>query len=408
MKTSIISFWQRKFIWDFVVALMVLTLPLCVYLHLYFDKEISYFMFLDFYYQHDYVNNRVIIWCVLVKVIPATLFTIWFFNSIERWRYLILLYNVIYITTLIQMFNHHSYVEEYFYVLAVLANLIFLSTVLFLDSCFFKNLGKIYIISPIPTFLALRKYGYTGYFALGKNSIRRYKFDVPEFKDLRGLTYFKESIDKVLIYLRKNTSFGETNSKFGFVVLISLVCSVFFYYSYRFFSDGELIYGFGSRAKNSYGFNDLRTLLWFVRNKICLITPCILWFITCKHWWKYTIFSPIVLSVFQLWEVFQIESTVADETDILRPLPIILIVVVILLLVSRLINYQTKLLDLNDKITSEIETLIDTHQDSKNLQDKKNRLIALKQSKKSGDSDENLETLLALQEDIRTALETKP
>ena len=106
------------------------------------------------------------------------------------------------------------------------------------------------------------------------------------------------------------------------------------------------------------GFPDVNIFIWYVCGKLCTLVPLCIWFMTCGHWWRYAILSPIVLFTYQLWGANQNFSLEIDNYEYIRALPMILILVLVLILISKDVQYQAKIIDIYENLSAEIEVLL--------------------------------------------------
>ena len=136
--------------------------------------------------------------------------------------------------------------------------------------------------------------------------------------------------------------------------------------------------------------------------------PFIIWFITSQDWWRYAILSPIILLVYQLWEVIESSNMYVDEASFFKALPLIVMVVILLLVISKAVNYQSKILDTYDIISAEIEELIEKIDSSSGLPKNEEILKFLKQeNNKGGNERQKINDLVNLKEELIEQLKTK-
>jgi len=83
----------------------------------------------------------------------------------------------------------------------------------------------------------------------------------------------------------------------------------------------------------------------------------VLWFVICRHWWKFAILSPIILYSYQFWEATQ-DVSFLDEASNIKAFPAIFCVVLLLLMISKAIKYRVEILIMYEHLTEEIEDLL--------------------------------------------------
>jgi len=108
---------------------------------------------------------------------------------------------------------------------------------------------------------------------------------------------------------------------------------------------------------NNNGFLNVRIFIWFLLQKLIILIPLVLWFITCQQWWKYAIFSPIILYSYQFWEATQNVYSL-DAAGNIKAFPAIFCVVLLLLVLSKAIKYRVEILIMYEHLAEEIEDLL--------------------------------------------------
>jgi len=86
---------------------------------------------------------------------------------------------------------------------------------------------------------------------------------------------------------------------------------------------------------DAHGFETIELLLWAISLKTVILIPMILWFLTEKKWWKYALLSPILLTIYQLRNILFVDSEYFDEFEILQALPLLGLVLIVLLALSK-------------------------------------------------------------------------
>ncbi|MBT8264009.1 MAG: hypothetical protein KJN75_01600, partial [Muriicola sp.] len=125
----------------------------------------------------------------------------------------------------------------------------------------------------------------------------------------------------------------------------------------------------GTKITNN-GFNDVNIFIWFVSRKLIVVIFLSLWFITCHHWWKYAIISPLLLFTYQFWEAFQnVESL--DAIGNAKVFPLVLLSVLLVIITSRLVKYQTSLLEFYESINTEVDQIIEELKHEKIIESKR-------------------------------------
>ncbi len=109
---------------------------------------------------------------------------------------------------------------------------------------------------------------------------------------------------------------------------------------------------------NSGGWGNVYLYLWLTLTRLLLVFILSIWFITCKHWWRYVILVPLIIELFKFISVFNNNVSVIDEIEYIYSLPFTIPIIAFVLFISKKINYYSKYLDLNNEMNAEIESLL--------------------------------------------------
>ena len=104
-----------------------------------------------------------------------------------------------------------------------------------------------------------------------------------------------------------------------------------------------------------HGFESIPNFLWVLSYKLLLLTALATLFLQIKVWWKYVFVLPILITTYQINTVIFSDSEVMDEYEITQALPLLLLVLILLLFLSRSAYYNAKLKSLYKKTFSQIE-----------------------------------------------------
>lgn len=112
------------------------------------------------------------------------------------------------------------------------------------------------------------------------------------------------------------------------------------------------IFGF---EVNSYGFPDLKHLIYYSKMKFLILFLTMTWYLTCKQWWKSAILVIITIELLKLFTALNSASEEMDEIDYVVSLPITVPIIILLIFVSLKINKYSLAKDLRTKIDIEID-----------------------------------------------------
>ncbi|MEB8329184.1 hypothetical protein OO009_07435 [Flavobacteriaceae bacterium KMM 6897] len=205
---------------------------------------------------------------------------------------------------------------------------------------------------------------------------------------------------------------GQKSIRFVFEIISSFILLFIpsLYFMEMLIPKGVQTYQLGWLEIHDFGFNDVNMFFWYVNLKLCVLLPLMIWFISCKNWWRYSILVPVILTTYQLWELVQNPtSTKADQFELLMALPAILFIVGLLLFSSYFINYRYKIFDVYLDITNEINDIVGQLSSSNEIViEKKAVLDQLKESRVSEvTAAERMDALLKLKESLIAELDKK-
>ncbi|WP_055444753.1 hypothetical protein [Lacinutrix himadriensis] len=142
-------------------------------------------------------------------------------------------------------------------------------------------------------------------------------------------------------------------------VVIAFVILVlpFLFYLYKLAPD-TTVWEIGWFVIDSGDLESTKFYLWLICTKLLLVFSLTIWFVTCKHWWRYVILVPLIIELFKFSSIYINTGLVIDEIEYLDSLPFTIPIVILIIFISRKINYYSKYLDLNNEMNAEIESLL--------------------------------------------------
>ncbi len=156
-----------------------------------------------------------------------------------------------------------------------------------------------------------------------------------------------------------NTTVSQRSKRgipINLLVSSTLLLTTLFWFIHYLIPEKQ-VWDLGIIQVHNNGFLNVRIFVWFLLQKLIILIPLVLWFITCQHWWKYAILSPIILYSFQFWEATQDVSSL-DAAGNIKAFPAIFCVVLLLLMISKAIKYRVEILMMYEHLTEEIEVLL--------------------------------------------------
>ena len=195
-------------------------------------------------------------------------------------------------------------------------------------------------------------------------------------------------LSKNFIFKIRNTS-NQKITKNDFLAILMFCLVLLLWYSHHLIPEHLEEFTFGFINIDSNGFDNIRTYIWFLTRKLIVIIPMLTWYIICTSWWRFAILSPLVIYSYQLWEATQ-DVQYLDAAGNIKSFPIIVLVVIILIMVSKIIKYRVDLLVLYETLVKEIDVIIEDGEFNANKAFQRN-LLQIKQLRKeiAGESNQN-------------------
>ena len=151
--------------------------------------------------------------------------------------------------------------------------------------------------------------------------------------------------------------FKDLKTKDAVIILI-IVALPFLFYIYRLAPDAAIWETNWFRI-DAGEFGGVYFLLWLINKKSLLVLFLIIWFVTCKHWWRYVILVPLIIELFKLHSLYNDSLSSIDEIEFLQSLPFTIPVILFLILLSNRLGFFTRYSYLKNDLNQEIDELLD-------------------------------------------------
>lgn len=347
-------------IFDIIVAVVICLAPFLIFLHLPFSENSNMFQFLGIEFIHKYPDNQVFVWSFLISFIPFLIVNIIFVTTRNVWRYFLLPLMVYLFISSLMVFT--DYWQEYYYLLeleGLIWALFFLENLFFYDEKIFKKY-RVWDFE-MSTKDLLEEIIYRRYGKLNKRVT-----DILKSKNLTSLKLYLCKIYYLqeVLNQRSPEDKNEINvivskeSPTGYNVLTGILISTFtgLLFAYTIVPTGLEKIDFQQFEIGSFGFETVRTFIWYTLSKISLLLLFTWYLYQCKQWWKWAMLSPIIFYTYQLWEVF-IKMNIDELQNVLVLSPIFILLVIIHFH-SKSIRSQLQTLYYKEFIKNELEKQI--------------------------------------------------
>ena len=361
------SNWQKKYRSDVFIAIAIAFLPFLGYAHLLFSNDHKAILLFGIEYYHIFRSNSTFVWDLLKDIIPFILLLIWFATISMRWKYLIVPLFMLYfndiLDCLFKPYGKYSfypfYYEDYPWTIKIFSLTIVIGIIVFWDFYYFKSYRKRLLEISIKSLMGrnIRK---------SNNFYRENLESLIKKRDKITWTSYLHKIynAKLILENRLNRHTRPINDlvnahrdRLNVIVVCLLIFTTFLWFIHYLIPENEQVLDLGIIQLGNNGFLNVRIFIWFLLQKLIILIPMVLWFVICRHWWKFAILSPIILYSYQFWEATQ-DVSFLDEASNIKAFPAIFCVVLLLLMISKAIKYRVEILIMYEHLTEEIEDLL--------------------------------------------------
>ena len=386
--------YQKRHIRDIALGFWILLIPFILYAHKAFGDEETIWLF-GKEYDHGFYSSEHFMWFILIKVVAILLLLTWFFVSSHWWKYFVFFPYWAYFYTLVDGFYFIPILSENTKLIAGITTIATIIIACVFDYCFLRKPSEIKLRPNDPT-IEKKQYQRIKTKAEDLKKLKEgqsqqiYLYELFKLKQLLASFFFK-SLNSKAQYLKKKLLLD-------LLICLVLMAMPFAYYTFKLIPKGVQEYALFGIVLGTKGFADVNVYVWYVSLKICILIPLCIWFVTSNQWWRYAILSPIILFAYQLWGAYQNETLEVDNYEYIKALPVILLLVVVLLVISKGIKYQAKTADIYETLTVEIDQL------SSQMSTEKVADIKVKYDLEKSKPTEYLDNLIRLKKDLENEL----
>ncbi|GMN05305.1 hypothetical protein MTsPCn5_06930 [Croceitalea sp. MTPC5] len=132
-----------------------------------------------------------------------------------------------------------------------------------------------------------------------------------------------------------SNQYHSTSLSKNVICALIIVLAFFIRVSNEFIPKTWLEVDLGFMVVGSFGFPSFELFLWGLGFKLGLLLPLIAWFFYEKKWWHYALLSPILVTVYQIRSIFNTETHIMDQYEILQALPLLTLIGLLLIALSK-------------------------------------------------------------------------
>jgi hypothetical protein len=390
------------------IATSIVALPFLIYAHLLFSREKSEVVIFNYKLSHWLNDNETYIWMILNDLIPFSLLLLMFFTTRMKWKYFLFPLQVFYFLAILLSLNIFTTLKNSFFsVEAIIFSLVLVICILVFD---FYIAQKHRQVASYANLQALIRQDYKLDISLVQrklNSLHAERYNVSLSHYLKKLFYLHLILDKKLgtIYNSVNIVHKKVGRRIEKAIIILIILMNLIWFLPFIFPKGLMNLNLAGSTIDSNGFTDFQTFIWYITRKFIVIIFLSIWFITSEHWWKYAIFSPLILFSYQFWEAFQ-DVKELDALGNIKVFPLVLINILVVAGISKWIKYKSDLLLVYEVICKEVEDLFNEIE-AEDLNEIARKYKEIKEGYQDTDIEFYQTKLRALEHELLTKLDIK-
>jgi len=129
---------------------------------------------------------------------------------------------------------------------------------------------------------------------------------------------------------RKSHSKFQTADKKGLVIgsIIAIMIAITPYFFTLYESvPATTVWNTFLFTYDSKVWEDANLVMWIFSNKAIPLFLLLIWFFTNKHWWFHALIVPIIMYIYQIFDLFNEDQKVVDELQLIYMLPVMAIII---------------------------------------------------------------------------------
>lgn len=409
---------QRAFVLELITAAILILSPFLFYTYLFASDTGKGFGFLFIGFQLGYYPTMEgFLWLFNGKALMLLLLLIWFRSCKSWWKYVILA------PFWITLFEFTSFLNlEFSWFDDLTHGRFFMVSSPFMAFLILVSKKPVYnAIDKIALFKLDSGSHFSGLNEVGLNratnemeSLRRKKNSYSLHDYLINLSFLSNKLEPIRMvnneveigfhnlqdYFKKSSNKKKITE---ILVALTILAQAFIFYVYELAPDTPSwkVWIF---TLNFQPFSEsVRSFMWLLNLKFFLIAITLIWYLTCKYWWKYAILSPLVLGILQLISLLNRNVSAIDEIEYKYSLPIVVPIIMVLIFLSQKLNYMALIEDAALSLKAEIEEIISGLTKPKVKTELEGRLVEIKKRKGLG-NEVYLENLINYRDELRGKL----
>ena len=136
-----------------------------------------------------------------------------------------------------------------------------------------------------------------------------------------------------------------------------IIALPFLYYLFELVPKEKVWETFAFTFHSNY-YNDTYTFAWTIMTKFYTLVILILWFKSCRRWWRYSILVPIIIELFKIGTVIDDELKYVDKYEYFISLPVTIPLIFMIIFLSYKFIFYSRTKDLKIELQRELDDVI--------------------------------------------------
>ena len=187
-----------------------------------------------------------------------------------------------------------------------------------------------------------------------------------------------------------------------FIIVAFIIVSPFLFFLYTVSPNDSFIWKTSLFTIESNVGNEIEDLLWILSYKLLTLILFIIWFVSCKHWWKFLLLITIFIEFHKFFSFLNEELLVFKFYNLAHTIVLFIPIFIVLIIITNRFHLYTNQQNLSNEINEEINNLMQNISNFRihNYTDRKQRLLKLREDKENLSKRDYLKCLIQLREEF--------
>lgn len=141
----------------------------------------------------------------------------------------------------------------------------------------------------------------------------------------------------------------------GVIIGFFLAITPFLFYAYRLIPETTEQVSFLGLTIKAGAYGNINYYAYYFLTKSVFFISFAIWFVTCRHWWRFALLVPLAMITFQIVGIVNTSISYIDEFDFWYSLPVVIPVMALLLFIYKKMRFYVLSMDLMEEINTELK-----------------------------------------------------